>query len=311
MAADAWTAERLFSAHFQSIYPDDLRTDPAALVAARSTDVNPAGNPRFLAELDEIASVFTRMAPAVLGRDLVLDRTDASVHRLGAALDRKVRDALIESQSLVPFVIHGVIYVGACIVASHGGTWGVRRPLWESVVTLESRAGRGDLSPFAWFLKSLADAEIDRDGLSARYRTHVERTTARPEELPPIVTERLDRRLPPLKVTRYDMLHKWLVTHLPELRDLGRDFPSPEQLDDLGFLTLEFLLLGEGRLLLMHGRGKAGLHLLWLDHAGFSHAMYFPADPGADHSVRLEGEKLVVRFELDHAPIEHELLYWG
>lgn len=320
MAADAWTAERLFEAFFRPIYPGDLRDDPAALVAARSIDGNPARNPRFLQELDEIAAVFTRMAPSVLGQDLVLDRSAASVHRLSAALDRPARDALLAQSRpgdpdapIVPFVLHGAVYVGACVVA-HGGRWGVRRPLWESVVTLESRAGTGDLSPFAWWLKSLADAEIDRGGLATRYRAHVERATARPEELPPIVTERADRRLPPLKVVRYDMLHKWLVTHLPEMRDLGRDFPSAEQLDELGFLSLEFLLLGGGRMLLMHGRGKAGLHLMWLDHAGFSHAMFFPADSGTPHSVTLDpagGDKLVVRFELDRKPIEQELLYWG
>lgn len=318
MAADAWTAERLFETFFRPIYPPDLRADPAALVAARSIDANPAGNPRLVADLDDVASVFSRMAPSVLKRDLALDRTDASVHRLGAAIDRPLRDRLLSASKpgdpnapIVVFVVHGAVYVGASIVASHGGLWGVRRPLWESVVTLESRAGKGDLSPFAWWLKSLADAEIDRGGLSIRYRTHVERATARPEELPPILTEKLDRRLPPLKVVRYDLLHKWLVTHLPEMRDLGRDFPSPEQLEEIGFLTLEFMLLGQGRLLLMHGRGKAGLHLMWLDHAGFSHAMFFPADPGTPHSVQLEGDKLVVRFELNGAPIEHELLYWG
>jgi len=318
MAADAWTAERLFETFFRPIYPPDLRESDSALVSARSIDANPAGNPRFTSELDDIATVFARMAPSVLGRELVLDRTDASVHRLAAALDRETRDALLAQSKpgdpnapLVAFVIHGAVYVGASIVQSHGGAWGVRRPLWESVVTLESRAGKGDLSPFAWWLKSLADAEIDRGGLGTRYRTHVERVTARPEDLPPIVQERIDRRLPPLKVVRYDMLHKWLVTHLPEMRDLGRDFPSAEQLDDIGFLSLEFLLLAGGRLLLMHGRGKSGLHLLWLDHAGFSHALFFPADPGTPHSVTLDGDKLVVRFEHDKVPIEHELLYWG
>lgn len=313
-----WTAERLFETFFRPLYPPDLREDAAALVAARSADANPANNPRFAHELEDIAAVFARMAATVLGRDLGLDRSDASVHRLGAAIDRDLRDRLLSTSRpgdpdgpLVPFVIHGAVYVGACIVQHHGGKWGVRRPLWESVVTLESRAGTGHLSPFAWWLKSLSDAEIDHAGLATRYRVHVERATARPEELPPIVRERPDRKLPPLKIVRYDKLHKYLVAHLPELRDLGRDFPSPEQLDSLGFLSLEFLLLGEARLLLMHGMGKAGLHLMWLDHAGFSHALYFPADPGAGHSVTAEADKLVVRFESQGKPIEHEMLYWG
>jgi hypothetical protein len=309
---EAWTAERLFETFFRPVYPPDLRDDTAALIAARSIDANPARNPRLLAELDEIADVFARVAPAALGKsDLSLDRSDASVHRLSAAIDRPARDAMIANGSLVNVVIHGAVYVASCIVKNHGGVYGVRRPLWESVVTLASRAGTGDLSPFAWWLKALADYEIDRNGISTRYRVHVEHVMARPEELPPIVLQRPDRKLPPLKNVRYDILHKYLVAHLPELRDLGRDFPSPEQFAELGFLSLEFLLLADGRLLLMHGRGKAGLHLIWLDHAGFSHARFFPADPGSPHSVTVDGDKLRITFELDAKPIEHEMLYWG
>jgi len=307
-----WTAERLFEAFFRPAYPPDLRDDAHALVAARSIDANPAKNPRLYAELDEVARVFARVAPAALGQsDLELDRSDASVHRLSAALDRKTRDQLIESGALVNLVIHGAVYVGACIVKNHGGAFGVRRPLWESIVTLQSRAGVGELSPFAWWLKALSDHEIDRNGLSTRYRVHVEHVMARPEELPPIVKDHADRKLPPLKSVRYDTLHKYLVAHLPELRDLGRDFPSPEQLAEIKFLSLEFVLLAEGRLLLMHGRGKAGLHLIWLDHAGFSHARFFPADPGAPHSIVVDGDKLKVSFELNAQRIEHEMLYWG
>ncbi len=314
-----WTAESLFEAFFRPIYPPDLREDTDALVRARSVDANPAGNPRFTAELADIAAVFARMAPAALGReDLVLDFSDASIHRLGAALDRAARDRVLDASRaadpaapIVPLVIHGAVYVGECIVRNHGGRWGVRRPLWESVVTLESRAGVADLAPFHWWLKALADAEIDRGGLASRYRQHVERATARPEELPPLVTTGLDRRLPTLRVVRYDMLHKYLVAHLPELRDLGRDFPSAEQLEEIKFLSLDFVLLGEGRMVLMHGRGKAGLHLMWLDHQGFSHAAFFPADPGAPHSVHVEGDKLIAQFELNRTPITQEMLWWG
>jgi hypothetical protein len=311
-ARQEWSAERLFETFFRPAYPPDLRDDAAALIAARSIDANPAKNPRFLAELDEIADVFARVAPAALGKtDLALDRSDASVHRLSAAIDRPARDAMIANGSLVNVVIHAAVYVASCIVKNHGGVFAVRRPLWESLVTLESRAGIGDLSPFAWWLKALADHEIDRNGIATRYRVHVERVMARPEELPPIVSQRPDRKLPALKSVRYDTLHKYLVAHLPELRDLGRDFPSPEQFAELGFLSLEFQLLADGRLLLMHGRGKAGLHLLWLDHAGFSHARFFPADPGAPHAVVHEGDKLRVTFELNGKPIEEEMLYWG
>jgi hypothetical protein len=50
---------------------------------------------------------------------------------------------------------------------------------------------------------------------------------------------------------------------------------------------------------------------MWLDHAGFSHARFFPADPGTPHSVVVDGDKLRVTFELNAQRIEHELLYWG
>jgi hypothetical protein len=314
-----WTATSIFEAYFRPLYPPDLRDDPRAIEAARSIDANPGGNPRFLRELDHVAAVFAGLAPEALGKsDLVLDVSDASVHRLGAAIDRPTRDALFGKSTpgdpqapIVNVVVHGAIYVGRCIVERHGGVWGVRRPLWESVVRLRSRAGEGDLTPFHWWLKSLADDEIDKATLVARYRQHVERATARPESLPKIVTTHVDRKLPTLKIVRYDTLHKHLRAHLPELKDLGANFPSPEQFADLGLLELEMTLLGEGRMLLMHGRGKRGLHLFWLDFEGFSHAMLLPADPGAAHSVALSGETLVVRFTKDGRELAHETLWWG
>ncbi len=313
------TPERLFDRWFRPLYPPSLRRDAAALVAAREVDTNPANNPGLYAELDEVAEVFAEVAPEAIGApSLALDRSDASVHRLGAALNRKTRDALLSASQpgnpgspFVNVVIHGAAYVGACVVARHGGVWGVRRPLWESVVKLESRAGVGLLAPFHWWLKALSDAEIDHDGLGTRYRQHVERARFDPSTLPPIVRERADRELPPLGQVRYDTLHKYLRAHLPELRDVGRDFPSAEKLDELGSLQLEFLLLGEGRYLLMHGRSKQGLHLFWLDHAGFSHAAFFPASAGDPHAVSIEGDKLVVRFRSVGTDQVHELLWWG
>ncbi|MGZ3422602.1 MAG: hypothetical protein ACXWUG_00210 [Polyangiales bacterium] len=315
--ADGLTAERLFDVWFRPLYPADLRGDDAALLAARARDANPGKNPRLYAELFEVADVFARLAPAALGKsDLALDFSDASVHRLGAALDRPTRDRLIEASQpgdpdgvFTRLVIHGALYVAACIVRSHGGTWCVRHPLWESMVRVESRAGIGDLAPFHWWLKALSDAEIDRGGLATRYRQHVER--ANPEELPQFITVKPDRKLPTLSKVRYDMLHKYLVAHIPEMKDLGRDFPSPEKLDEMGFLSLDFMILGGGRMVLVHGRGRVGLHLLWLDHQGFSHAAFFPADPGSPHSIAIDGDKLIVKFERDRVPITHEMLWWS
>ncbi len=312
------TASSLFSSYFRPLYPTDLASDDA-LVAAREIDANPAKNPQFARTLAETAIVFAQLAPRALGApSLALDFTDASVHHLGAALDRRARDRLLEASKpgdpeapIVQVVVHGAAYVGECIVRAHGGRWGVRRPLWESVVHLTSKAGEGALTPFHWWLKSLADDEIELAGLVARYRQYVERASLRLEDVTPIVEANADRKLPTLKIVRYDLLYKHLRAHLPELRDLGRDFPSPEAFADLGFLELGFLLLGEGRFLLMHGRGKRGLHVFWLDREGFSHAALFPASPGDPASVTVEDDKLVVQFTQEGTQRRHEMLWWG
>ena len=64
-------------------------------------------------------------------------------------------------------------------------------------------------------------------------------------------------------------------------------------------------------MLLMHGRGKRGLHLFWLERDGFSHALLFPADPAAPHSISVEGDKLTVRFTANGRELVHETLWWG
>src|SRR5690606_27451989 len=133
------TAEALFRDVFLPLYPEDAKSD---LGRARSTDANPANNPSILAQLAEIADTFVAVAPTALGApDLALDYSDASVHRLSALLTPDRRDALIEKGELGNVVIHGAAYVGACVVRNHGATWSVRRPLWESLVRLTSRAG--------------------------------------------------------------------------------------------------------------------------------------------------------------------------
>jgi hypothetical protein len=298
-----------------------VRSDEAIAVA-RVTDCNPAQNPRILAQIDDAADVFGRLAPAMLASFgatmLRFDDDDDSVHRISSAIDRPVRDAIlaqsppgVSDSPLVRLLTHGPLWLCRVIALNHGGVIGVRRPLWESVVTLKSRAGEATLSPLAWWLHALSDDEIDRGGLGARYRQYVERARLDPMRMRPIVTEGVDRALPKLSTVRYDTLHKYLRAHLPELTDLGRDFPSPEQLDDLGFLALEFELLAAGRLLLMHGRGRRGLHLMWLDVDGFSHALFLPADPGDAHTLEIRGDVLTVRFRQDGNDRTHELLYWG
>lgn len=300
------SAEALFKDVFLPLYPEDAKSD---LGRARSTNANPADNPSILAQLAEIADTFVAVAPTALGAPgLVLDFSDASIHRLSALLDTKRRDALLAKDELGNVVIHGAAYVGECIVRNHGGRWAVRRPLWESLVSLKSRAGEGELPIFHWWLKSLADDAPAT--LADRYRAHVEVPTANPEELPVIAPP--DRNLPVLKQVRYDVLYKYLKAHLPELKDVGEHFPSPERLADLAFESLSFLLVGGGRMLVMAGKNKDGLHALWLSKEGFEKAAFWPCDSFPAPILRKKGDdKLEVVLSHDGAPQSFEILWWG
>ena len=314
MSEGTWTAEQLFERYFLPLYPPERRGD---LAVSRSSDVNPANNPRLLAQLDDIAERFAKLAPALLGAEVLpLDGSDASIHKLSACLTRETRDRLMAPVAevgnvppIVQIVTHGAVYVGRAVVEHHGGCWQMRNPLWESLVELESRAGRGSLAVFQWWLKCLSDAEIGASRLADRYRLHVEVPTSEPERLP-IIAPR-DRRLPRLKKVRYDTLYKHLRAHAPELRSLGDHFPSPERFAELGFQWLEFTWLGDGRMLLMHGPAERGVHLFWLDLAGYASSAFFPADALPEHRVELDGDRLCV-----HVPVlgqlqQHEMLWWG
>ncbi len=314
----AVTAESLFVAYFWPLYPDDARKD---LARARSTDANPAQNPALFAHVEDAATVFERMAPRLFeADDPGLDRSDESVHRLSRALTRERRDAWsarggppgsAESE-LFNVVAHGVAYVGACVVNAHSGRWSLRRPLWESVVTLESRAGRGDLAILQWWLKSLTDASLTGEPgaltLADRYRTHVEIPRARPEELPLLAAPRV---IPRLTKVRYDTLHKHLRAHLPEVKDLGEHFPSAERFHAYDFAALDFHLLGQGRMLLITGTNAEGVHLFWLGALGFEKGAFFPADAFPAPVVRTEGDKLFVLTQVQGRSARHEMLWWG
>lgn len=307
------SAERLFERFFLPLYPPEARAD---LQGARARDANPGKNPAIFARLDEAAEVFARLAPKALGApDLALDFTDASVHRLGPLLTRDRRDAWLamrpegEPPMLVTMVTHGALYVGACIARSHGASWQARQPLWESMVRLESPAGTADLALFHWWLKALSDEEIDKGRLVDRYRTHVEVPTFDASRLAVIAPP--DRRLPKLAKVRYDLLYKHLRAHLPEMRDLGADFPSPERFEEIGFKQLDFALLGGGRMLLMYGPAEQGLHLYWLDAGGFVKSAYYPADRFPAPIVQIEGEKLRILLSVQKREVVHEMLWWG
>ncbi len=305
-------AEALFTRFFLPLYPPEVRGD---LARARATDANAANNPAILAHLTDAADRFVANAPALFGRDLVLDGSDASVHRLSAALTREVRDRWASQGEpgtpesvLFNAVVHGAAYVGQCVVRAHGGTWGVRRPLWESVVRLKSRAGEGDLAVFHWWLKSLADGEHVAS-LADRYRAHVEVPCAKPEELPVVVAS--PRAVPRLKKPSYHALHQWLRAHLPELRDVGEDFPSAERFDAYGLKWLEAHVLGGGRMVLLAGASAQGLHLFWMTGAGFDKAAFLPCDAFPEPIVRVGEDRIVVLTSEGGATRTHEMLWWG
>lgn len=307
------TPEALFESVFWPLYPAEARRD---LARARATDANPGQNPALIAPFAEAAELFARLAPEAFGEDLGLDGSDASVHRLGQALTLERRARWLKARGpdgapvLAHLVIHGVAYVGACVAKNHEGAWQLRSPLWESLVRLRSRAGEGDLALFSWWLKALSDAEIGRGTLADRYRTHVEVPRASPDALPVLVPP--GRPLPRLRAPRYDTLFKYLRAHLPELRDLGRDFPSPERFAELAFDWLDFLPVGGGRMLLVHGpSGLGGVHLFWLDAAGFVKSVYYPADAAPAHALRAEGDKLALSLHVLGRTTEHEMLWWG
>jgi hypothetical protein len=301
------TAEEIFRACFFPLYPEDARD----LAVLRATDANPANNPAILAHLDEAANVFVAQAARAFGADIDLDFSDASVHRLSTALTTSRRDAWMRAgdgaaNELFNVVAHGAAYVGACIVRAHGGVWSVRRPLWESMVRLRSRAGEAELAVFHWWLKSLAD---DADAtLADRYRAHVEVPCARPEGLPRIAT---DRSLPRISKVRYDVLYKYIKAHLPELRDLGEHFPSPERFDAYAFKWLDLALVGDGRMLVMHGPSEGGVTMFWLSAAGFEKSAFWEADGFPEHRVKIDGEKIAVIVSYGGKVVTHEMLWWG
>ena len=309
------TAESLFREIFLPLYPEEARCD---LGRARTTNANPADNLTLLAHVGEAAAVFAANAPIVLGvpeTELGLDFSDASVHRLSSALTRAQRDRLLDKgargtgdNALFNLVVHGASYLGACIVRGHGGVWAVRNPLWESLVQLSSRLGEGELPVFHWLLKSLADE--DPSTLADRYRAHVEVPCAKPEELP--VLAPLDRNLPRLKRPRYDAFYKYIRAHLPELRDVGDDFPSPERFEELRFEQLSFLMVGGGRMLVLHGHNEHGLHAMWLGRAGFEKSAFWPCDKFPEPIIRRSGhEKLEVLLSQNGEVRSFEVLWWG
>ncbi len=303
------TPEELFVRFFLPVYPPDLP-------GRAREDANPAGNPHLVNHLEDAARHFVANAPALLGAGLVLDRSDESVHRLAAKLTRERRDAWAgegaagtPANLLFNVVVHGAAYVGACAVASHGGRWGVRRPLWESVVHLTSPAGEADLSVFHWWLKSLSDEGLVAASLADRYRTHVEVPCMRLDHLPVLVADA--RSLPRLKQPTFDRLHKYLRAHVPEIRDLGRDFPAAERFAEFEFRWIDFHLVGGGKRLLLAALSRHGMHLFWLGAEGFEKSVFVAGDAIPEPVMRLRGDRVVVLASRGGEAQTYETLWWG
>lgn len=320
MLVSAFDAQEIFMKYFLPLYPPDAFAD---LAAARATDANPAKNKAIYDHIEDAAKIFAARGPELFGADLDLDFSDASVHRMSAKITRELRDRWRNAgaigspeNELFNVVVHGAAYVGECARRGRIAEWSVRRPLWESVVVLESHAGTARLAIFHWWLKSLADDAFDnaRGGTIAdRYRTHVEAPTFDGDALPIFLTSNADvkRLLPRITKPRYDVLYKYIKAHLPEIRDVGTDFPSPERFDDLDFRWLEFFVVGGGRMLLMAGAAAAGVHLFWLGSSGFEKSAFVPCDAFPEPIVKTNGDKIVIACRVDKKDVLHEMLWWG
>jgi hypothetical protein len=305
--------EQLFRTCFAALYPPDAL---ANLEQARTTDANPGNNPSFPQKLAETADSFVKLADEALGTTLDLDFQPDSIRRLSRALTKEVRDRLALHTTtdgpslLVLVIIHASAYIGECMRRQFQAQWLIRNPLWESRVRLESRAGIAELAPFSWLLRSFSDPEIGKDTLAERWRLHVDVPCAAMEELPVVIKG--ERKLPRLKSPKYDTLYKYFRAHLPEFKDLGQDFPSPERFAEFSFGWLDFLLVGNGRMVLLAGPAKqGGVHLFWIDSTGFQKSAYYPADSFPDPIVKHVDDKIQILFHLQNKQVMQEILWWG
>lgn len=312
----ALDAQEIFVRYFLPLYPADAFEN---LQKARSEDANPGKNKAIYGHLADAANVFVGRAPSLFGEDLKLDFSDASVHRLSGALTLARRDGWSEhgaagtaESELFNVVVHGAAYVGECALRGRQAEWSVRRPLWESVVVLESRVGTAKLAIFHWWLKSLADEAFTSalgGSLADRYRTHVEEPTRDFDALPKFLAG--ERKLPRLTKPKYDVFYKYLKAHLPEIRDVGTDFPAPERFEDYDFRWIDFFVVGEGRMLLMASASTKGVHLFWLGAAGFEKGAFLPCDAFPEPIVKTDAEKIVVVGRIDKEDFVHEMPWFG
>lgn len=309
------TPDDLFERWFWPHYPPDVRADPARY---RHLDANPGKNPALAATLSDAAALFVANAPKLLGIAPTWDA--AGVGTLARALDRATRDRLLAESDPGdpgnPFfntVVHAALFVGEVAVRAHGGTWALRRPLWESLVT---RRTGGAVAPFHWILKALGDDEVDAASLAYRFHVHVELASADVDALPVIEAP---RKLPTIRSPTYDLLVKYLRQHLPNLKDVGEGFPTPAELAARRFGTLAFELLHGGRVLALHGQspprdddGPSTVEVLWLTAHGYDHADVVPSDRDVPYFGRaVTDEMLEVTVGWKGRPHTHRLTFRG
>jgi hypothetical protein len=297
------------------LYPKDLRDRPA------SNRVMPVHSElsQIHSQVDSIAETFKRLAPSLLELPAEsLDDSDASIHRIGLALTRERRDALIATAAdggeqpslLAMLIVHGSVYTCRCIVRNYGGLWLFRQPLWESAVSLRSVLGQGELNPFSWWVKSLSDEEVDRLAFADRYRSYVEVPCFNVDAVPVLLQS--ERAVPKIMAPGYEQLFHHLKAYVPEIRQPGPDFPSAERFADMDFAWLDFLWVGVGRQLLIWGPAKRkGTHLFWMDKNGFVKSAFYQSDDFPETVVRLKDDWIQIIVSMQTELKVHEMPWWG
>ena len=71
------------------------------------------------------------------------------------------------------------------------------------------------------------------------------------------------------------------------------------------------MLVGDGRMLVMHEQGAHGVSVFWLTAAGFEKSAFYQADGFPEHRVKIDGDKIAVILSVGGKVVTHEMLWWG
>ena len=266
--------KRSSAAHFLPLYPPDARGD---LAQARATDANPARNPAIFAHLGRGRRRPSRGPGAESPRHRGADR--ARLHgRECSSRERSASRRETARSGGRPLGRWGRARERALQRGRSRGR--LRRRVRQSAQSTRARGARG--APRLWRalvshrlasparpssrsstggLKTLADEDVERVGSRWPIVTApMWRTRRRALKTLPIIATLTGASasvaFPRLAKPRYDTLHKWLKAHLPELRDLGEHFPSPERFDEIA-VSRSLAFLRSGRRGTNAGRGRA------------------------------------------------------